>query len=78
MIKIKFDFCTMYEPGENAPPQFTKEETLETKLSSTPRFKDQVKYKHKDYIVWDVGYDLDFDYVYIKAVRRVTYPPTSR
>ena len=80
MINIEFEFCTMYEPGELAPPQITLEHSASRDMPSTPRFKDQIRYGGKDYIVWDVKYDFDdaVMQVFIRAVRKVTYPPGDK
>lgn len=82
MIDITFEFCTMYEPGELAPPQFELEGKLHAQVQAAPRFKDRVKHKDKEYMVWDVTYETlpgcerTFG-IYIKAIRKVTYPPNN-
>ena len=80
MINIAFEFCTMYEPGEEAPQQFEVEQDLVAQLLAVPRFKDQVLYKGKEYFVWDVIFDLSkpiADRIFVRAVRRVPYPPKN-
>jgi hypothetical protein len=77
MIQIRFKFCTMYEGGEETPPQFELEEEVTLDAVSTPRFKDQIKRGDYTYLVWDVVYELSGAAMrpFIKAVRRVTHPP---
>jgi len=80
-VKVIIEFCTMFEPGENAPPQFETESPLVNReLASVPRFKDRIEFGEHVYVVLDVVYKLNELHdppVYIKAVRRVFYAPKS-
>jgi hypothetical protein len=80
MVSIAVELCTMYEPGELAPPQFETEMEIKASFISTPRFKDRITFDNKNYTVWDVVYDINENPdnpLSVKAVRKVTYPPTS-
>lgn len=84
-MKIHFEFKTMYEPDENAPPQFEIEHVETLEMESVPRFKDRINFKGKKYFIYDVIYNV-VDYrsggeeqrvtrLEITAVKKVTYPP---
>jgi hypothetical protein len=80
-MKVEITFCKMYEPGEDAPPQFQDEGPVQHyEFEAIPRYKDQILFNGYKYFVLDVIYDLDRSKasnngprVLIKAVRRVKH-----
>ena len=79
MIPLTIEFCMMYDRGENSPTQFETEEMKSFTLPAIPRFKDRIEYDGREYVVWDVVFDLENkDVIQVKAVRRVSYPLTPR
>ncbi len=74
MIKVYFELCTKYEPGEDAPPQINIEESVFIYVKSVPCFKDRLIRKGHTYVTWDIKHNLDDETIFVRGVRRITQP----
>jgi len=70
-MNVAFVFKKMYEPGENAPPQFTREDGTVKQMSYIPSYSDKVTWKGYEYFVYHInhkiteGYTSDNDVVVV-------------
>ena len=85
-ILVKFEFKTMYEPGEDAPPQFEKEDETLVNMSYVPMYSDRVQWNDQEYFVYHLkhnlsetknshGTELCAVNVVVTCTRKVFHPP---
>ncbi len=58
-ILVKFEFKAMYEPGEDAPPQFEKEDETTMESKHVPVYSDRVVWDGSEYFVYHIRHNIE-------------------